>query len=426
MKYEDIKLESTLSANTIKATFNEIISSTEIIKKDVQSLLVTLEAVDRILDVFTNSTNLGSQFRSINPITWSIPATAKLVLDIISDYVSQKTGLSFTDWISFIDSILNKFTDYTKQLDKIPSLASKYNSYSPENQKKIDTEYTQDELELLSIKLETGVWKNYIEQASKLSAVLDAVLDAQQETEAKVAAQSEVSDGVGSDFKKIWSSITDQADSVTNHGVRDLQRQVIKWFFSSVYDLRNKTKNFNKQIKDLLPKMSSLENLLELEIAQIQACSGKIKEKQVKLLEGRVAATIIIPQLIENIEKHKKDIFDCNSYLGKLRAELENNNINDQTYDLLSLEYKTTLDDSTRLLEQVSAQADVWKQEGVTLIRYGIEWANKELEVIKARRLVGQITLEDLKKKSRVINEEIHRLEKAKQMLYSLQFIVSD
>jgi hypothetical protein len=163
-----------------------------------------------------------------------------------------------------------------------------------------------------------------------------------------------------------------------------------------------------------------LENLLELEIAQIQVYSGKIKEKQVELLEVRVAATIIVPQLIESIEKHRKDIFDCNNYLDKLQAELENGNINDQTYNALSLEYKATINSATRLLEQTSAQAKIWKQEGVVLIETGLEWANKELDVIKARRLVGQLTLEDLKKKSMVINEEIHRLEKAKEMLHSL------
>jgi len=420
MNAEDINLASAPSAHTIKATFNEIISSTEIIKKDIQSLLVTLEAVDGILDVFTNSTNLGSQLRSINPITWSIPATAKLVLDIISNYVSNKTGLSFTDWVSFIDSILSKFTDYTKQLDKIPSIASKYDIESAENHKKIEAEVTQDELELLIIKSETGVWKNYIEQAAKLSVILDAILDAQRETEIKVATQNEASDGVNSDLKKIWNSITDKADTVTNSGASDVQRQVVKWFFSSVYDLRGKTKNFNKQTRDLLPKLSSLENLLELEIAQIQVCSGKIKEKEVELLKVRVAAIIIVPQLTENIEKYKKDIFDCNSYLGKLQTELESGSITKQTYNALSLEYKNILDKATNLLEQTLAQAKSWKQDGTILIESGIEWANKELEVIKARRLVGQFTLEDLKQKSKVLNEDIRRLEKAKQMLSSL------
>jgi hypothetical protein len=315
---------------------------------------------------------------------------------------------------------LSKFTDYTKQLDQIPSIASKYNSVPSENHKKIGTESTQDELELLAIKLETGVWKNYIEQAAKLSVVLDAVIDAQHETEIKVAAQSEIGGGVSSDLKKIWGSVTDKADSVTNHGVSDLQRQVIKWFFSSVYDLRSRTKDFNKQTRDLLPELSNLENLLELEIAQIQIYSGKIKEKQVELLEVRVAATIIVPQLIESIEKHRKDIFDCNDYLNKLQVELKNGTINDQTFNALTLEYKTILNSATRLLEQTLAQAKIWKQEGADLIESGIAWANKELEVIKARNLVGQITLEDLKKRSKGINEEIHRLEKAKQMLYSL------
>ena len=71
-------------------------------------------------------------------------------------------------------------------------------------------------------------------------------------------------------------------------------------------------------------------------------------------------------------------------------------------------------------MEQILVQAKSWKQDGTILIESGIEWENKELEVIKARRLVGQFTLEDLKQKSKVLNEEIRRLEKAKQMLSSL------
>lgn len=417
MNTDNINLLITPSSKTIKATFTEIMVSSGTIKKDIESLIVTLEAVDDILDIFVNSSNLGTQFRSINPITWSIPATAKLIVDVISKYVTKKTGFSFADWVSFINSALKKFSDYTKQLDKIPEIASKYGDVIVKNSKENHAEFEQDEICLLEIKSETENWKGYIEKATKLSIVLDAILDAQKETEIKAAKDGE---DVSGDLKKIWGAITDKADTVTDNKTSEIQNQLIKWFFSSVYDLKSKTKNFNQQTRELLPKLSNLENLLDLEIAQIQAYSGKIKKEELGVLGTRVAAAITVPQLRENIIRYNTSIMNCKDYLEKLRSEISNKNITKQVYDALSGEYETELSNSTNILNQTLSQARIWKKEGAALIEHGIKWANNELEIIKARRLVGQITLENLKKESKRLNEEIRRLEEAQKILASI------
>lgn len=421
MNANNISLIVTPSAKTIKATFSEIIAKSEVIKKDIASLLITLEAVNDILDIFTNSNNSYSQIRSVNPITWSIPATTKLVVDVISKYVTKKTGISFSDWVNFIASILSKFTDYTKRLDEIQAIALKYDdNNSSKTNTSINSETEQDEVCLLQIKSETITWKNYIEKTTKLSTVLDAIIDAQNETVKQTIDKDTTDNEVAGDIKRMWGAITSKPEIDTQNKTNEFQKQLINWFFSSIYDLKGKTKNFNNQTRELLPELSNLENLLELEIVQIQAQSGKIKKEEVNILSVRIGATIIVPQLKEKINKHKKDIADYNKFLEKLALEFASKNLTPETHNLLLEEYKDNLLKAENLLNHSLTEAELWKKTGATLIESGISWTNKELEIIRTRRLVGQISLDELKTRSKFLNEEMHRLEDAKKILASL------
>jgi len=72
-------------------------------------------------------------------------------------------------------------------------------------------------------------------------------------------------------------------------------------------------------------------------------------------------------------------------------------------------------------LSESLAEAEIWKKEGLSLLENAIKSANKELEIIRARKLSGQITdINEVKKKSKALNDEIQRLEKAKQVINSL------
>ncbi len=417
MVYDKINLLITPSGKTIKATFIEIKASSEIIKKDISSLLVALKDVNEIFEVVTSSSNFSSQLRSLNPISWSIPATAKLVVDVATKYLTQNTGFSFTDWTNFINSVLTKFAKYADELDKLPEILKKYDDNVPDAD---IVETKTDESYLLHIKSETQTWRSYIEQITKLSLALDTILDTQQETEIQISQNSKPFDNVSDDIQKIWGAITDKADTITSDKTSEIQKRLIKWFFSSISGVKGKTKGFTKQAKELLPKLSDLENLLELEIAQFQAYASK-KREETAILSARVSATIIIPQLKNRINNYKKEVQDHNNYLEKLNAELENQNVSRQIYEILANEYKTNLETTRNLLNESLAEAEIWKKEGFDLLDSAIKLANKELEIIRARKLAGQINdIDEVKKKSKSLNDEIRRLEKAKQVIDSL------
>jgi hypothetical protein len=418
MVSNNINLLITPSAKTIKATFIEIEASSEIIKKDIGSLLVTLKDVNEIFEVVTNSSNFNSQLRSLNPISWSIPATAKLVIDVATKYLTQRTGFSFTDWTNFFSSVLTKFSNYVDGLDKLPEILKKYDDSIPDGD---ITEAKKDELYVLQIKSETEMWKSYIEQIAKLSLALDSIMDAQRETETQINQNSKPFDNVTEDIQKIWGGLTDKADTITSDKASEVQKRLIKWFFSSISGVKGKTKEFTKQTKELSPKLSDLENLLELEIAQLRAYASKIKKEETAILGARVSATIIIPQLKNRIDNCRKEILDYNNYLIKLNSELEKQNISEHIYEILANEYKDALEVASNLLSKSLAEAEIWKREGVILLENAIQLANKELEIIRARKLSGQITdMDEVKKKSKSLNDEIRRLEKARDVIGSL------
>ncbi len=415
MVSNNINLLITPSAKTIKATFIEIEASSEIIKKDIGSLLVTLKDVNEIFEVVTNSSNFNSQLRSLNPISWSIPATAKLVIDVATKYLTQRTGFSFTDWTNFFSSVLTKFSNYVDGLDKLSEILKKYDDNTPEGDA---TETKKDEAYVLQVKSETQAWKSYVEQIAKLSLALDSIMDAQRETETQINQNSKPFDNVTDDIQKIWGGLTDKADTITSDKASEVQKRLIKWFFSSISGVKGKTKEFTKQTKELSPKLSDLENLLELEIAQLQAYASKIKKEETAILGARVSATIIIPQLKNRIDNCRKEILDYNNYLIKLNSELEKQNISEQTYEILANEYKDALETASKILSKSLAEAEIWKREGVMLLENAIQLANKELEIIRARKLSGQIAdMDEVKKKSKSLNDEIRRLEKAREAI---------
>lgn len=406
------------SAKTIKATLIEIEASSQIIKKDIDSLLVTLKDVNEIFEVVTNSSNFSSQLRSLNPISWSIPATAKLVIDVATKYLKQRTGFSFSDWTNFFNSVLAKFNNYVDGLDKLSEILNKYDDGVPNGN---IAEANKDEAHLLQIKSETLTWKGYIEQIAKLSIALDTIMDAQRETEIKINQSSNPFDNVVDDVRKIWRVLTNKADMITSDKTSEIQERLIKWFFSSISGVKGKTKEFTKQAKELSPKLSDLENLLDLEIAQFRAYASKMKKEEVAILGARVSATIIIPQLKNRINDCKQEIHDYNGYLDNLNIELERQKISRHIHETLSNEYKNILETATALLNASLEEAETWKREGVVLLESAIQAANKELEIIRARRVSGQITnIDDVKKKSKSLNDEIYRLEKAREMIGSL------
>lgn len=414
MGNENIKTMIAPSVKTIKATFDEVNSLAKLIKANIESILETLKAVDDTLDIFTNSGGLSSQLQAINPFSL-LPTTVKLATEVVSRYVNNKTGISFDDWAKFVDSTLGQFEEYTERLGKVAELSLKYSdlNLNPNDDKQ---EIVKDEVLLLDVKSKTRMWKGYIEKIAKLILVIDAILDAQKETIKKTTDSREVVIDTDNDAKKLLGVITDKIDIAAQNRAKEM----LVYFFSSVYGLKSKTKDFSNQTRELLPKISELENLLDLGVAQIQAHSGKISPQEVAILESRVAATITVPQLKNRITDLTQDVEKYNNFLEKLGTEHTNKMIDDAVYAVLFPEYTDNLHALTSQLDEAKREAALWKTDGEACLDSGVHWIQKELTITRTRKLVGQLSLEELQIRSKYLNEEMRRLESAKHILTSL------
>jgi hypothetical protein len=409
---KDIKSLITPSVRTIKATFDEIGVSTQHIKTDIDSINDTLQVISDTLNIFSGSTNLGAQFGMAGPVGWTIPATIKLATNVVSKYVTKRTGISFISWVDFVNSTLVKLGEFVEQLDKVAALTSKYDE-SAEAATEIDIRQVNLDEELLQgTQSKTKIWKPILGQIAKLSEVIDAIIVAQEESTKETGLLPEDND-ISSDIKKMFSV-------VTGDKARGWQEQVVKLMFSPVYELKDRTQELGNQTRRLTNSISILENLLELEIAQIQAYSGKIPSHEIEILGARIAATITVPQLKDKLIKLNQAIVHYKSILERLDKERKKSRISDKIYKTLQAEYHANLEETFSLLKEVEMQANIWKTTGIPLVEEGINWMQEELEIIRVRKLVGQLTLEELKQRSKEINREIIQLEKAKQILTSL------
>lgn len=365
----------------------------------------------------TNATNISAGFgTTLSPFAWSIPLAFKVVANIVSNYVTKKTGISFVSWVAFIDTSLIQLGEYVNQLDNIATLSLKY-----DHKILIDTDVdmqqiTKDEDLLKDIKSKTILWNSLMEQTSKLSDVINAVLEAQKEASQNNVANNEVA----GDFKKMLGAVTDKVNDAMKDNIKGGQEQLVKWAFSSVSDLKDKTKDLSNQTKKLSSSISALEHLLDLEIAQIQAYTGKIPPKEVEILGKRIAATVIVPQLKEELTKIKQNVTGYQAILEKLETEYKDKAISENVYQILVLEYRTRLNTNTVQLNKLNIQVRTWKTIGISLLEDGVIWMREQLEVIKARKLVGEIIVDELKQKSKVLNLEINRLEEAKNIILSM------
>jgi hypothetical protein len=414
MGNENIKSMIAPSVKTIKATFDEVNISAKLIKTNIESILETLKVIDDTLDIFTNSGSLSSQLQSINPFSL-LPTTVKIATEIISKYVYNKTGISFADWAKFVDSTLKQFGEYTNQLGKVAELSLKYNNLNL-NTSDDKQEISKDEVLLLEVKSKTRVWKGYIENIAKLILVIDAILDSQKEAIKKTTKNQEVSVEVDSDTKKLLGVITDKIDVAAQNRAKEM----LVYFFSSISGLKSKTNDFSHQTRDLLPKISELENLLDLGIAQIQAHAGKISLQEVEVLEARVAATVTVPQLKNRLIDLRQSVENYNVILEKLNIEHNNKRVDDNIYMVLLPEYEDKLNTFVTLLSQTEKEANVWKTDGISYLESGVAWIQKELDIIRIRKLVGQLSVEELQQRSKYLNQEMRRLDSARQILASL------
>jgi hypothetical protein len=401
------------SAHTIQETYRALGRLIAEIDNDSQAVEDTLQLTSDILNALGSSANLRGSW--VNPITLPIPVAMKAISAAVSRYVERRTGFSVTNWAEFVNTSRTQIEDYLIQLQQLAELARASDglSTSPSD---ISTEQLQQDRELLEeTKRKTAMWQPVIARLTKLYELAQSMLEAaEEETTQDMSLEPD---------RKGWLRKVEDAKRMIGDAVdhvRDKYQEQLATLLSPLRDLCNRARQLNGQVSKLEQSMSRLRYLIDLEIAQIRAALGEIAEEELENLGKRIAVNIVVPQLREQLTAAGSEADAFRDYLQRLERRHRQGDVRDEAYEALAHEYQVILQAATSRANTLQKQADVWKKQGIQVLRTGRLWLEKEIEIVTARELVGEIDQSAAQKRRLNLTEELERFAEAQNLVLGL------
>lgn len=415
----DIGAKVIPSTKTIQATYNAIKRSVESTIEDSQTIAETLKELDESLNILSNSQKLNEGWSSLGMLTLPIPIAMKTVMSIASRLVKQKTGLSLKSWSEFVSGAHNQFEEYLAQLAMVAGLSPKYDAFTSDTIE-LDLVQIEQDVDLLhKVRLKTKLLKPIMGKVSQVSQVVDAILESKEQIEHEDTPSEEKpkeATTFGGSFQKVQQRLVDAAKEKAVGG----QGKLPDWLMSPIYQIKERTSQLDSQVSLLSKSIISLEDLLDLEIAQVQAVLGKIPSQEIEILSVRVAAHVTVPRLKEQLSNAREQVSIFQTYLEKMNAIRESGNMGDNVYHSLLSEYKDGLSGAKARLKSLQNGAEAWKSQVTPQLQTGLILMQDELEMVKIRSTVGQLSRREFDERRSWLTKEIDRLEDAIQILASL------
>jgi chromosome segregation ATPase len=401
------------SVQTIQATYRSLERLIGEIHEDACAVDDTLQLASHMLNALGSSADLSGSW--LNPITLPIPVAMKAVSAGVSRYVKQRTGFSVGDWTEFVESSRTHVEHYLVELQLLAELARR--TYPPDaGPSHIPADQLQQDIERLEdTRRKTAILQPVIARLTKLHQLVHSMLEAAEEEAAHEKPPEPDRQG--------WRRKVDEARKTlgdTVRQVRDTYQDQIAALLSPLQDLRDRASQLNEQVSALERSLCRLRYLIDLEIAQIRAALGEISPQAAENLGNRVAASVIVPQLKEELTHARGEVNAYRRYLEQLQRRYERGDVGDEVYESLEDEYRVNLQTAGARLSALEAQADVWKDEGAAILRDGTAWLRKQIEVVRARELVGEIDRRTAERRRSELAEEIGRFEDAQNLLRGL------
>lgn len=133
-----------------------------------------------------------------------------------------------------------------------------------------------------------------------------------------------------------------------------------------------------------------------------------------------MAANILVPQLQEELTAARSDAAAYRGYLEQLQRRHAEGEVGDKVYESLEDEYRVNLRTMEARVSTLEAQAEVWKDEGAAVLRDGIAWLRRQVEIVRTRELVGEVDRGMAERRRLELNAEIERFEEAQGLLRGL------
>jgi hypothetical protein len=338
-----------------------------------------------------------------------IVGTIRAVKGIASQYVKQQTGVSLNTWTDLVASSSAQFEAYLSRLDAVTELSQRHQA-SPDGG--IDLQQARQDQEVLqSVRWQTQAWKQILSRVAQLSQVVDAILqvDLSGEPASLEAGGSDKSAGFSGSLQRRMKEM--QSRTVEKSG--DLRQ----WVLQPFVDVRDRVKQLPSLTERLSHEVALLEVLLDLEIAEVRACSGEISPAEARIVGTRVAVSVLLPELAQRLTAARERALAYQSYVNRLDAARDAGVVDERTHSMLEVEYRRGLECSLHRRAELEAQADRWRQDGGAVLEACGEWTKLELDVLAARRLVEQ---QDTGDRHALLQREWNRLQEARSILASL------
>jgi hypothetical protein len=398
-----------LTAPTIESaqtTFAAIKHTVDFVCDDCRAVCETLSSLGEALSVLTESESLDGGLSGASLVGLPMVAAVRAAKAVAGRYVAQQTGAPLDTWVDLVSDASTQFEAYLAQLDTVDQIAQRYRSA---DQDTLDPTQTREDLEILQqTQWQTRAWKQILGRVARLSQLVDAILHVQLHDAPSEAAPR--STGFSASFQRRIQDVQARTSDKTS----DLR----EWVLQPFVEIRDRVKELPAQTQRLSGQIETLEILLDLEVVTIRACAGEISPAAARVIGIRVAANVVLPDLVLRLRAARESTVKFENFLARLDVARRGGNIGERVYTVLSDEYRKGLHAGRVELEALEARAQTWRASGPAVLAACADWLAVELDILAARALIEQ--QEPPGDRRRLLQRERQRLDVARNFLASL------
>jgi len=330
----------------------------------------------------------------------------KVLIATASKYVESKTKVSLKQWSDFVSTAQTQFEAYLAQLGKVASLAVLHEAAAPAAGP--DTQQLRKDKELIEdTQLKTRLWRPILTRLPQLSEVIDSILQSKKDAAPKAEPAQE---------KSGWAKLKGGFDDLKGQ-IIDEQDELLKPLLAPVYEVRERITELRTQVDKMSEAMFELEDLLDLERAQIQVMLGEIPAREAEILGQRIAVAILIPRLQKRLAEARQSAATYQGFLERLQAGRKQAGLSERVYSTLAAEYQAGLDTAARAVHALEEELAAWRARAPRILEANQNWLQEERQAVEARKMVGQLPGDEAGERLAGIRRELKRTEEASRQL---------
>jgi hypothetical protein len=393
------------SIESAKIAFAAIQETVHVVGDDCRAVCETLSSLSDALNMLTENETPEGGLSGAGLTALPMLAAVRAAKAIASRYVGQQTGTPLDTWVDLVTDASAQFEAYLAQLDTVGGIADRYRSADH------DPEQVQEDLDVLEqTRWRTRAWKQILGRVARLGQLVDAILHAQIHDDAAPPEAAPRTGGFSGSLQRRLQDVQTRTADKTS----DLR----EWVLQPFVEIRDRVRELPAQTQRLSDQIETLEILLDLEVATIRACAGEISPAAARVVGIRVAAAIVLPDLVRRRRAAEETTARFENYLARLDAAHRGGDVGDQVHAVLRDEYRAGLHAGRAELAALEARAQAWRADGPAVLAACAHWMAVELDVLAARALIEQ--QEPPGDRRRLLERERRRLDEARGLLASL------